>query len=282
MSMPAVPDKTADAEPEATAPHGDAAVPTLRAPSNAAAADSSAPARMDRDFILQHQIVERYLAGRLPVKGAQDFEHYCRGHPQLLDEIALGERINAALRLLEAGGRPSPWEQRPPRWWEQLPVLLGLCGLCALLTVSTLWSTNRVSSQQRKVAALQQQLTAQALDPAQTTRVIHIVPSRTAPSRSSLAVIGASGTELADLYIDMSWSHYVAFTVTIDRIDQGRVAVLHNVQRDSNGALHLALNSSALGPGDYELSIDGLTWRGQPVAQAWATISIAHPVASDP
>ena len=80
---------------------------------------------MDREFITSHQIVERYIGGRLPLKGAQDFERFCREHPQLLDEIALTDRINAALRLLEAGGRAAPWEQRAKRWWEQLPVLIG-------------------------------------------------------------------------------------------------------------------------------------------------------------
>jgi hypothetical protein len=44
------------------------------------------------------------------------------------------------------------------------------------------------------------------------------------------------------------------------------------MQRDSNGNLHLELNSTALGPGAYQLAIEGLTWRGETVPQAWATI----------
>ena len=78
---------------------------------------------------------------------------------------------------------------------------------------------------------------------------------------------------MADLKFDLSWSQFTAFRVTIDRIDQGRVGVLHNAQRDSNGNLHLELNSTALGPGDYQLTMEGLTWRGEAVPQAWATIS---------
>jgi hypothetical protein len=260
------------------APKVPTATATLKAPVTTAA--SAPPARMDRDFILQHQIVERYIGGRLPLKGAQDFEHYCRAHPKLLDEIALSERINAALRLLDASGRPSPWEERAPRWWAKLPVLLGISGLCFLLALSNLWSVNKASGLQGKVASLQQQLAAQPLDPAQSTHVIIIAPDRTAPSRRSLATIGGAAAEFADLHIDMSWSHYAAFNVTIDRVDQGRVAVLHNLQRDSNGSLHLLLNSSALGPGDYQLGIEGLTWRGEAVAQAWVTITIVHPGAS--
>jgi hypothetical protein len=81
---------------------------------------------------------------------------------------------------------------------------------------------------------------------------------------------------MADLRFDVSWSPFSAFRVTIDRVDQGRVAVLHNVLKDSLGSLHIAFNSSALGPGAYQFTLEGLDWRGEPVAQAWATIGIVH------
>ncbi len=35
--------------------------------------------------------------------------------------------------------------------------------------------------------------------------------------------------------------------------------------RDSNGNLRLALNSSMLPPGGYEMRVEGLTWRGEAV-----------------
>lgn len=285
--MPAPPDTAAQAKqasPElaplptlgAVAPGGSAAASALSSSGSQGTSFPGAPGRMDRDFILQNQIVERYLGGRLPIKGAQDFEHFCKQHPELLDQIGLGERINAALRLLEAGGRSAPWEERAPPRWQQLPVLVALCILCAALMLATLWTTNKLSAQTRKSQSLQQQLTAQALDPALSTRRVAVIPSRTAPSTHSVAVIGGAAAEFGDLYIDMSWSRYASYNLTIDRIDQGRVAILHNLQRDSNGNLHLVLNSSALGPGDYQLTIEGLTWSGQPVPQAWATITIAH------
>jgi len=64
--------------------------------------------------------------------------------------------------------------------------------------------------------------------------------------------------------------------VTVDRLNQGRVAILHNVLRDSNGHLHLGLNSSALEPGDYQLTIEGMNWRGDTVAQAWTAITVTR------
>ena len=231
---------------------------------------------MDRQFIAQNQIVERYLAGRLPPKGMLDFEQFCRRHPELLAELGLDKQLQAALRLLEAGGRPMPWEETPRRWWEQPHVLLGAVSLCVLLGMFSLVTAGRLSAASRHVAALQQQLSNAPLDPVESTRSILLIPSRSASSSGGVVTIGGGAAELADLKIDMSWVKYNAFQVTIDRVDQGRVAVLHNLLRDSNGDLRIALNSSALGPGDYRMSIDGLTWSGAPVPTAWVTITIAH------
>jgi hypothetical protein len=89
-------------------------------------------------------------------------------------------------------------------------------------------------------------------------------------------VLGGSVAQMADLKVDLSWSKFTDFMVAIDRMDQGRVALLHHVQRDSNGDLRIALNTSALGPGSYQLAITGLTMHGEEVAQAWITVGIAH------
>ncbi len=231
---------------------------------------------MDREFIARNQIVERYLGGRLPLKGAQDFERYCREHPELLDEIGLGDRISAALRLLESGGRAAPWDEKPRPWWERLPVLLGAAGLAVVLAVVALVLAGKLSNRDQRIHSLQQQVAARALDPALSTRSITVIPNREQPSTRSLLTIGGSRAEMADLKIDLGWSKATDFRVTIDRVDQGRVAVLHNVLKDSNGMLHIGLNSSALGPGKYLLSIDALSWRGEPTPTAWATITIAH------
>ncbi|HLK70834.1 MAG TPA: hypothetical protein VKT19_02690 [Steroidobacteraceae bacterium] len=232
--------------------------------------------RMDRQFIAQNQIVERYLAGRLPAKGRLDFEEFCRRHPELLTEIGLDQQLQSALRLMEAGGRSMPWEEKPRRWWERPQALIGALAACAVLALASLVSLGRLSAASHHLSALQQQLASQPLDPVESTRTILLIPSRSPAGSGGVVSIGGGRAELADLKIDMSWTKYSAYQMTIDRVDQGRVAVLHNLLRDSNGDLRLALNSSALGPGDYRLSIDGLTWSGAPVPVAWVTITIAR------
>jgi hypothetical protein len=249
--------------PATTAPHAMPAVP------------QSMP--MDRDFILRNQIPERYLSGRLPIRGAQDFERYCRDHPELLDEIGLAERVHSGLRLLEAGGVAAPWEAPARKWWEQLPVLVVVVVLALAAAIAAAVSWGKLAGRDATIATLQQTIAEQPLEPATSTRSVKLVPSRTAPSRRAAVTLGSNGAaQMADLKIDMSWSKFTAFRVTLDRQDQGRVAVLNYMLRDSNGDLRLALNSTALGPGTYEFAIEGLTLRGEAIAQAWITIGIAH------
>jgi len=242
-----------------------------------AATAAAAPPVMDRDFIARNQIIERYLSGKLPIKGATEFERFCGANPELLDELGLPDRVNAALRLLEAGGKPEPWREQPRRFWERpyLAIALGSAALVLLIATAVLARSN--SQKTVLIASLAQQVAAQPLDPATTTRTIRLLPSRDGASTTPAVIIGGGGqTQLAQLLIDMSRSPYKEYRVTIDRIDQGRVAIINNLGKDSNGHLRIALNSSALGPGNYQITIEGLTWRGDPEPDSWVTIGIQH------
>jgi hypothetical protein len=229
---------------------------------------------MDRDFIARNQIVERYLSGRLPLKGATDFERFCRENPQVLDDIGLPERVNAGLRLLEASGKPEPWQEAPGNAWAKPRVVFALGAVVVVLGIALAVVANGNASKGQKIGKLQKQLTEQPLEPATSTRAIRLVPSHDGASNTPAVVIGSGAAQLVDFKIDESRSAYKMFQITIDRVDQGRVAVLHNLVKDSNGHLRLALNSSALGPGNYQLTIEGLSWRGDAEPDSWVTIGI--------
>ena len=275
--MQSAPQIPADDEALALAPLMPEPEPAAPAPlPSAAATPPPTPGKIDREFVTRNNLVERYLGGRLPVRGAQDLERFCRENPDLLDEINLSQSINSALRLLDASGRQSPWEPEPKKWWEKLPVLIAATALALGFGVTTLVLTGKLGNRDRAIHGLKQLVATQPLEAVTQTRPITVIPSRTGPSTQSLVTIGGGVTQMADLKFDMSWTPINLFRVTIDRLDQGRVEILHNVQRDSNGNIHLELNSSALGPGTYQLTIEGLNWRGEPIPQAWATIAIAH------
>ena len=74
--------------------------------------------------------------------------------------------------------------------------------------------------------------------------------------------------------IDESRSPYQLFRIVIDRIDQGRVGIIDRISKDSAGNLRIALNTTALGPGNYQLTIEGLNWQGHAQPDSWVTIGI--------
>ena len=232
-------------------------------------------ASMDRDFIARNQIVERYLSGRLPIKAATEFERFCAAHPAMLDELGLPERVNAGLRLLEAAGKPEPWQDKPKSIWQNPMLTMGFAAATGILALALMTVTATSASKSHKIADLMKQLQEQPLDPATSTREIRVLPNRSGASNSPAITIGGANAQLADLKIDESRSPYKAFRITIDRIDQGRVGVINNIGKDTNGNVRIALNSSALGPGNYQFTIEGLNWRGDTEPDSWVTIGIA-------
>ncbi|MBS0581244.1 MAG: hypothetical protein JSR36_18465 [Proteobacteria bacterium] len=260
--------------PPAPAPATVSAPPAATVNPAANALPPSPP--IDRDFIARNQVVERYLSGRLPLKGATEFEQYCGRHPELLDEIGLPERVNAGLRLLEASGKPEPWQEAPRPAWQRPQVTIALAVIALICGSVAAVLAGASASRAHRIEQLQKQLVEQPLDPATSTREIRLLPSREGASNSPAITIGGATTQMADLKIDESRSAYHIFRITIDRIDQGRVGVITNLVKDSNGHLRIALNSSALGPGNYQMTIEGIDWRGDPQPDSWITIGVAR------
>jgi hypothetical protein len=228
---------------------------------------------MDRDFIVRNQIVERYLAGRLPPKAISDFERFVRENPALIDELKLADRVNAGLKLLEAAGDAEPWAQAPLKVWQKLPFVAGAAGAAAVLLVATLVLVASNSDQSGQIAKLKKEVAERPLTPAQRTRTVIVKPASYSPQASMLTI---SPGEMADLKIELSQTSYSLFRVTIERVDQGRVAVLDNMLKDSNKHLRLQVNPSALGPGDYVMEIEGLNMRREALALAWVRFTIGR------
>jgi hypothetical protein len=277
-AAPLIPPAPGKAPPAAQAPALQVAAPASAPAAGPAAVGTVTgvvppPMPMDRDFIVRNQIIERYIGGRLPLRGAQEFERYCAANPDIIEELGLADRVHSGLRLLDASRVALPWEAKPRRWWEHPALLVASLVLAVAALVAALAMGTRVVEREATIRDLRTQLHDMPIDAATSTRTVRVEPNRTAPSRRSSATIGGSG-EMADLKIDMSWSKFTAFRVTIDRMDQGRVAVLHNLLRDSNGDLHVGLNTSALGPGSYQFEVEGLTIKNEAFAQAWVTIDL--------
>src|SRR5215207_4400587 len=126
-------------------------------------------AYMDAAFIQQNQIIERYLAGKLPLKGAQDFERYCKAHPETLTSLGVGDRINAALRLLDASGEPLPWAEKPLPFYQKPLTIAAVTALAATLLVATLLLAAASGNKDKRIAVLTNEVETQPLLPSKST-----------------------------------------------------------------------------------------------------------------
>jgi hypothetical protein len=229
---------------------------------------------MDREFIIKNQIVERYLAGRLPPKGVTDFEKLIRSRPELIEELGLADKVNAGLRLLDAAGVAEPWAEKPKSVWHKPVFTVAAAGLAIAALIGCAILATQVSSRQASIDKLKKETVERPIAPSTRKRTILVGVSRNGPPAQSSVGIGYG--DFAELKADLSWTRFAMFKVSIDRVDQGRVAVLDGVTKDSNGHLRMSFNAGAFGPGDYLVTLEGLNMRRESVPVGWYRIAITR------
>jgi hypothetical protein len=228
---------------------------------------------MDPKFIEDNQIIEKYLSGRLPLKGQLDFERFCLEHPELLEEMKLAERLNRGMRLLDSGGRTAVLEPKE-KPWQKLPVLVGAAALIFVLLIAVVVFASKYSSARAHNALLERQVVAGPLKPPSEIRSVRVVPDRVASSRTQFTVSGGGTPQLVEVRIDVSHALQTAFRITIDKKDQARVGILDRVLRDSNGLIKMTFNTSGVSPGIYKFRIEGITMRGDLIPVAWMNVQV--------
>ena len=229
---------------------------------------------MDREFIIKNQIVERYLAGRLPPKGVTDFEKLIRSRPQLIEELGLADKVNAGLRLLDAAGVAEPWAEKPKSVWQKPIFTIAAAGLAVAALIGCAVLLAQVSAREASIDKLKKENIERPIAPSTRKRTILVGVSRNGPPAQAGISIGHG--DFAELKADLSWTRFAMFKVSIDRVDQGRVAVLDGLTKDSNGHLRMSFNAGAFGPGDYLVTLEGLNLRRESVPVGWYRISISN------
>ena len=229
---------------------------------------------MDREFIIKNQIVERYLAGRLPPKGVTDFEKLIRSRPELIEELGLADKVNAGLRLLDAAGVAEPWAEKQKKAWEKPVFGFAAAGLAAVALIGCAVLALQVSSRDTAIAKLKLENHERSIAPSTHKRTILVGTSRNGPP--SQANVSIASGDFAEIKADLSWTRYSTFKVSIDRVNQGRVAVIEGLEKDSNGHLRVSVNAGAFGPGDYMVTIEGLNMRRESIPVAWYRLAVTR------
>jgi hypothetical protein len=132
----------------------------------------------------------------------------------------------------------------------------------------------QVSARNATIAKQKVENLERPIAPSTRKRTILVGISRNGPpAQASLTI---SHGEFAEMKSDLSFTKYGSFRVSIDRVNQGRVAVLDGVEKDSNAHLRISLNAGAFGPGDYLVSIEGLNMRRESLPIGWYRFTVSR------
>jgi hypothetical protein len=170
-------------------------------------------------------------------------------------------------------------DQTPELPWWQSRVTVGSLGvLCVALTAvtATSWlSASRAREAARRAAEHEKVLTLRAIT---SVRAVRVAPNpRSWSAAPDITLAWPEPPQLLELHLPVSYAEFLTFALTIDKVDHGRVLVVERMTPDSNKELQLSLNSSAFGPGEYRLRLQGHTWRGERVEVGWVRMLVTDP-----
>jgi len=219
---------------------------------------------MDRQYIREHQVIERYLRGALTPDEEQAFEEAYIGDPKLLDEIELVERLQKGIQDLgEAGGI-----QRPLVQGKRSGLLFGRQWAMAasLLFVVSLAVTGGLY---RENAALRE---GQILSAGVNTRLLPVLTLRGDPETTLEA---PAEDDWAVLLVDPGFTQHDSYRAVVTRISAQQSAEVWSVgglEPEYQDQLAIGLPGRLLMPGQYEIAITGRMndWpadRAEPVSQ---------------
>ena len=238
------------------------------------------PPKMDLAYVVHHQMAARYLVGQLPPRYKFEFERFCRENPKFVDGTGLPERINAGVRLLDVAGLRQPWDPEPPKFWQRLPVVIGVAALTLLLAYTTYHYVSALQAANAQNASLIKRLSQDGSTAISGTQLVMLDPDRlTKPKQAQFTVDMTHGSKLLEIHVNMSWSTAGKFRVTMERPDEGREVVITNLLKDSNGELRLDLNSSIFGSGDHTIVIEAQGLAAADLTPvAWSRFEVVRPL----
>lgn len=254
---------------------------------------------MDRAYIESQEVVERYLSGDLLVREARAFEKYCLEHPEFLARLPIPVRLKTRLAKRpfedsETGMFPAIPSSATREAAEMVDAIdddlsssdsdrqEGRGRQLAVLLVAVLVAGAGIAYHLMAVQKLEDRLTTMntsaetaRLKPPSGVQTYKLTPGTQGPqSAPSVSVAWPDPPQLLELRIDVTEVRFNTFSVTIEKAGEARIMQIRRLSPDSNRELRIALNSSAFGPGEYHIDLQGYTWRGELVDAGWTRLQL--------
>ena len=181
--------------------------------------------------------------------------------------------VQVELALPPPPGPPLPAEEVALAWWQKPVAVAALAAVALLLLVLSVASQLSARRDRALAAALETRVKTLTLRASTSERALRIVPNPRSWSAEPDAIITWPEPPLMlELYLPVAYSDFTSFAITVDKVDQGRMMIVQRTMPDSNRELRLSLNSSAFGPGEYRIRIEGYNWRGQRLDAGWVRL----------
>jgi hypothetical protein len=203
---------------------------------------------MERQYIRDAQVIERYLQGKLSPAEEEQFEEAYLADPELLSELKLAERLRDGMKDLSDELRAAA--PKPRARWRQIAaspsygIAASLVAAAALLTSGTLlWQSSEFGGGASSFASVSR------------TRVLPLVSVRGASNPNTVAAPAAD--EWTVLLVDAGLGDYDRYTATLLDSSGRTLVSLDDLTPTPDGSVALGFPGRALAPGSYEVRLAG-------------------------
>jgi len=203
---------------------------------------------MNRQYIRDNDVIERYLKGALTAEEEEDFEEAYVGDAELLDQLQAAERLREGIKGLDSAGN---LERSRPRWRQTLASPRYAMAATVLLAVSlgfssVLYNENQVLREGGSSTPL-------------LTRFVSLESVRGGGNVTEISA--PAQDELTVLMIDAGVVAYDTYRAAITRRDgeqSEQIWSRADLTPELNGmTIAITLQGRMLRPGTYEAKLDG-------------------------
>ena len=200
---------------------------------------------MNRQYIRDHQVIERYLARALTTDEEREFEEAYLEDPEVFEELQAAERLREGIKQLDAAGR-----LERPRWLKVLISPQYAAAASVLLVVSLVFSTTLYRENQ---SLRDRSFSAGSA----ITRVVFLEAVRGA---SAMTIPAAEDDEWTALHLDAAFAEYDSYRAVLARRDGDRLTEVWNragLRLVLGETIAIVLPGRELPPGSYEARLEG-------------------------
>jgi hypothetical protein len=202
---------------------------------------------MDRQYIQDNQLVDRYLQDKLSDDEKAAFEEYYLSNAETLAELEMAENMQAGFRQLDESDIIQ--ETAGGSWFNRIFLSPQYAAAASVLLVFSL-GLSGVLYQQRQT------------DPGfDRTRIIPVVSVRGTSSGQPANVVRFEPTDdWIVLLVDPGFETYIRYSASVARADGDDPVPIwrrDDLQPGYEDMLAVGLPGSLLDPGDYEITLSG-------------------------